>query len=326
MRIWIFLLIPLAVLSRGAVANDAAMAFDKIVKLCESGAEQATACEKSVWNFADVAKDDRLTVAELSRLARFFGEAFDRKLASGAVAARGLPKDMNTLPAALIFGPLSAQLLIANFDYDADGSISRQELYADLPEGKFGSFVERITRSGKQALGQASGSIFSLMAQNALGAANLPRSSARVARAPKAATALPVSPPAAQMPRSGGTKVDPGPVPPVTLGGWRAELNTTGTVPFYEIAYTLKNAAAADITRVDGVITFRDPSGTPFMSVHVAKDRGIPARGTARLRGNYPVNTTNVDHMKLRDLAPASIRAELSVQQVVIKDGTVFRF
>lgn len=67
-------LLPLA----GARA-DAVGDFDKIVTTCESGVDKAADCEKAIWAFGDVAKDDKLSVAELSRLARMFGEVMERR-------------------------------------------------------------------------------------------------------------------------------------------------------------------------------------------------------------------------------------------------------
>lgn len=340
MRIFPVIAATLALLPFAARADSAAD-FERIVKTCEAGKEQALACEKAVWDFTDVAKDGKLTVAELSRLARLFGESMDRKMAaqgkpplgsggdgSGTFIQGHVNGELSSVPVALLLGPLTAQLLIANFDYNGDGAISRDELYADLPEGRFTAFVEQITESGKQAFGQAAGSMFSLWAQNTLGMQGQEQGQGARPPSPSAPDwkLAPQQPPGDQAALPSAPSAAPPPATGVELVDWVAAFHDQKPRAYYAIDYTLRNTLDKPVQRVDGTIEFQGPDGIGFMSIQIAQGKAIPAGGDMRLGGNYPVSDKQPDQLKLRNLDKQSIRAVLTVERIVFDDNTVQRF
>jgi len=303
------------------------------VGLCEAGPAKALECEKAVWAFGDVSKDQMLSLAELSRMARFFGEHFDKQVGKAAAPGQPLPP---TLPAALILGPVAAQLVMANFDYDGDGKISRSELYADLPEGKFSTFVAGLTQTSRQAIGQAAGPLFGMLAQKAItgsGSVGGGLKTAKPAMTPQAETTMQAK--AAQ----GQAMTKPAPAvtpqadphmsskgPPFDLIHWDSNYALQGKRKLYEIKYTLQSNIAADVKRIDGTLRFKDKAGTPFMAIQLDQTRGVKARATATLGGRYPVNALNPEQLKLRDLPQSEVDVELTVKKVVLADGTVMEF
>ena len=115
-------------------------------------------CAEKLWRFADVTGDGRLTLAELTRFFRTAAEALTSPAAGppgtqspGTPGTPGLALDDNAtayaVGSAFITGPIAAQLVIANFDYDDDGVISKAELFLDLDEEEFQRLM--IEEAGK---------------------------------------------------------------------------------------------------------------------------------------------------------------------------------
>jgi hypothetical protein len=177
MRIWamripvqsMFLVIAIFLLPL-PVSADPTAEFEKIIEICEASNQAPLKCENDVWKFADITGDGNLSVAEISRMARLFGETLDRTNALSEAK-----NDGGGILAALLLGPSAAELVLGHFDYDDDGKVSRKELYTDLPEGKFTAFVETVTKSSQKALGDASNSLFGLWAKSVLGTNTPPK-------------------------------------------------------------------------------------------------------------------------------------------------------
>jgi len=305
---------------------DSADRFTEIFTTCMGGTKNALKCEKDLWAFADVATDGKLTVAELSRLARVGGEALDRKIrADGLESFGSMGGDQmkmlgneeapNMWFLAFFLGPMTADILISNFDYDADGTISRKELYADLPEGKFSALVAEVAESGKQTLGKASSSLFDLWAQNALGLRGGKRAPKSLSKLPKTMPKKPKSP-EKQLAKAAS-------VARVVLSGWSAAFHAQKPTAYYAIEYTLQNNFKRDVRQIEGTITFRETGGEPFMSIQVAKGDMVARGKSIQLSGNYPINASVPEQMKLRNLDKQNIRAELMVERVVFADKSV---
>ncbi len=120
---------------------------------CEASGDAA--CAAALWSFTDVTGDDRLTVAELTRLLRLMAEwavieqARDAALAAGLDPAAAPAQDsdrMGAVAAAFLGGPLAANLVVANFDYDGDGALARGEVFADMDEERFVQMVAAEAR------------------------------------------------------------------------------------------------------------------------------------------------------------------------------------
>ena len=121
---------------------------------CEARGDAA--CAAALWSFTDVTGDDRLTAAELTRLLRLMAEwavieqARDAALAAGLDPAAEPAQDsdrMGAVAAAFLGAPLTANLVVANFDYDGDGALARGEVFADMDEERFVQMV--VAEAGK---------------------------------------------------------------------------------------------------------------------------------------------------------------------------------
>ncbi len=137
-------------------------------------------CAEKLWRFADVTGDGRLTLAELTRFFRTAAEALTSPAAgppgtqspgTQSPGTPGLALDDNAtayaVGSAFITGPIAAQLVIANFDYDDDGVISKAELFLDLDEEEF----QRLMIEEAQKLPQRAGGLImrALQAQQQFG-------------------------------------------------------------------------------------------------------------------------------------------------------------
>ena len=114
--------------------------------------------------------------SEMGLLCLILGWAKEHGLCSEVPHIQRLPvhRVHNGILIALLFGPSTAELMINHFDYNDDGQISRRELYADLPEGKFTAFVETVSQSGQKAFGEANSSTFAQLVKSVLGANSQP--------------------------------------------------------------------------------------------------------------------------------------------------------
>ena len=142
MRTMIRSLIVASVLAWPAVADagpveDFAAAFG----ICGNGDD--TACGEAVWTFVDVTGDDHLTTAELSRLLRVASEwtvAEQGGVDGLGLGGAGVNEEMGRTGAVVmgfLGGPLTAKLVLENFDYDGDGRLARAEVFADAGQGAF---------------------------------------------------------------------------------------------------------------------------------------------------------------------------------------------
>ncbi len=121
-----------------------------ILKSCEQA--EAKGCTEALWSFVDVTGDSRLTVAELSRFFRLAAELLAARGPEPAGAQGQAKTGAETgaeddvalaVGGAFLTGPVAAKLVIANFDYDDDGAVSRQELFLDMGEEEFRQLLAR---------------------------------------------------------------------------------------------------------------------------------------------------------------------------------------
>lgn len=150
----------LAALTAALAAPAKAGAADDVAAILE-GCKQGPgkACVEHLWSFADVVADSRLTAAELSRFFRLVAEVTARRAPSPAqpgdagAAARAENDRAMAVGAAFLAGPVAAKLVIANYDYDGDGVVSRDELFLDLDEAAFHRLVVEEARRLPERMG-----------------------------------------------------------------------------------------------------------------------------------------------------------------------------
>ena len=121
--------------------EDLGAAFD----ICNT--EESGACGQAVWSFVDITGDNRLTPAEISRFLRVasewtVGEQSGLQdaignLGFGDAALNESMSRAGAVAAAFLSGPITAKLVLDNFDYDGNGMLERGEIFADTDENDF---------------------------------------------------------------------------------------------------------------------------------------------------------------------------------------------
>jgi TRAP-type mannitol/chloroaromatic compound transport system substrate-binding protein len=135
-------------LTRPAFAEAPAETLSAILDQCEDYTTAPVDCERNLWRFVDVTDDDLISPAELTRASRILMEIAKNQAEQENAA---------NIVYAVILGPLVAEIAVANFDYDDDGRLSRDEIYADFPEGNFKAFIAYLGESGQEALSDTPG-------------------------------------------------------------------------------------------------------------------------------------------------------------------------
>jgi len=130
-----FLYTPLS-----AAAADPVADVGKLIAQC--GAEQKEAkCAAQFWSFADLTGDNKLTVAEITRVFRLLVEHQANKASAEAPATAAAVDPLEAVAVTFLVGPVAAGLVIDNFDYNGSRTIEREEIFADIDEGAFTKFV-----------------------------------------------------------------------------------------------------------------------------------------------------------------------------------------
>lgn len=128
------LLSPLAALA------DPVAEVGELIAQCQVDQSQAK-CAAQFWNFADLTGDNKLTVAEITRVFRLVVEQQSRQSAGQPAAAVAPVDPLEAVAMTFLVGPVGAELVIDNFDYNGNRTIEREELFADIDEGAFTKFV-----------------------------------------------------------------------------------------------------------------------------------------------------------------------------------------
>ncbi len=156
MKVPVFVLIAATAAGLSAKAQAGpAEELGTIFEACEQA--EGKGCAEALWSFVDVTGDSRIGVAELTRFFRLAAEvmaAGGHKPAKTQGAAAGADNDVAlAVGGAFLTGPLAAKLVIANFDYDDDGAVSRQELFLDMGEEEFRQLLARELENLPQRIG-----------------------------------------------------------------------------------------------------------------------------------------------------------------------------
>jgi len=127
-------------LSPSAAAADPVAEVGTIIAQCQAEQKDAK-CAAHFWKFADLTGDGKLTVAEITRFFRLVVEHQSMESASQAPAATAPVDPLEAVAMTFLIGPLGAELVIDNFDYNGNHTIEREEIFADIDEGAFTQFV-----------------------------------------------------------------------------------------------------------------------------------------------------------------------------------------
>lgn len=144
--------------SQTVAATPAVLAFEQFIRASAPVCERmpAAACIDAGWGFADANRDDRLSLAELTEVrdtlvawTGWRGESLHRR--ERAAIAVGL----------LLIDSIGLETLVASYNSDADGALSRKELLADvtLDERPLGEVLLDDKAVDRAAVAQRLGSL-----------------------------------------------------------------------------------------------------------------------------------------------------------------------
>lgn len=272
-----------------------------IVEACKAKGDKI-ACERKLWSFADVTKDDKITIGEITRFMRALVKGYDMNLKAGKGDRQA------AFIYSVLIGPIAAYFLISNFDYDGDNKISRKELYFDAKEGELDAVLSQLISSGEGAVADAIGVASESLLGGIMGGKGV--------RKPRR-----TKPRATQSARRGKAKI-----PPLAVADWSASFSKEGVRAYYTVTYRLQNKLGKDISDVQGSITFKDPAGARILKIGLVREFAIPAGKSSTSSGRYRVYATTAQTAKLTSLPKSSITVTLEIDKVTLADGSVINY
>ena len=123
-----------------------------LLAVCD-GRDRPVACINGLWDVADVSGDGELSIAEVTRILRIpSGKAAHQAYSQDyrefqANRQPGIPPESNeavVVVGAATVGPVVSHALIANFDYDDNGRLSKAEALNDVAADIVLSSVEEL--------------------------------------------------------------------------------------------------------------------------------------------------------------------------------------
>ena len=122
-----------------------------LTELCD-GKQRTAECTNGFWKIADVTGDGLLSIAEITRCLRIVaGHLAYRDYVSKfenykptALATPPKNEEGSWVTGAAAIGPFVARYMIANYDYNDDGQLSRREVLHDIAEDLILSSVETL--------------------------------------------------------------------------------------------------------------------------------------------------------------------------------------
>ena len=157
-RLAVIFLIVVAWAAPSALRAGPVQTLDEVLAKCGDKGERG--CADALWAFIDVTADDRLSLAEITRFFRITTEAALRDGPKPGAAADAKPdpaaaemSDLLAIGGAFLSGPIAARLVISNYDYDDDGTITKSELYLDLTGEQFNQILVEQGRTLPQRVG-----------------------------------------------------------------------------------------------------------------------------------------------------------------------------
>lgn len=283
--------------ARGHVTAE----LKSIVETCKTKKDKI-ACERALWTFADVTKDDKITIAEITRFMRALAKGYDKNLK----AAKG--DRQAALIYSVLIGPIAAYFLISNFDYDGDNKISRKELYFDAKEGDLDAVLSQLVSSGEGAVADAMGVVSGSLLGGLMGVKGDLKPRRKTSRAKQSA-------------RRSQAKT-----PPLAVADWSASFAKKGIRAYYSVTYRLQNKLDKDIKDVKGSITFQDPAGLRILRIGLVREFAIPAGKFSTSSGRHRVYATTAQTAKLTSLPKSSITVILKIDKVTLADGSVINY
>ena len=123
---------------------DPATRLQHFLEQCDLSPDKA--CETKVWKFADVSLDGKLGKAEISRLIRLAA------IVKARTSTQSAEEQSTAEIMSFVVSPFVAGVMVDNYDFDGDGTLSEAEVFFETDATGYQAFVARILQSGKDAL------------------------------------------------------------------------------------------------------------------------------------------------------------------------------
>ena len=123
-----------------------------LLDVCD-GRDRPVACINGFWDVADVSGDGELSVAEITRIFRIisgkaahqaYTENYREFQTAGPQGSRPEPNEAVVVVGTATVGPVVSHAVIANFDYDDNGRLSKAEALNDVAADIVLSSVEEL--------------------------------------------------------------------------------------------------------------------------------------------------------------------------------------
>lgn len=95
------------------------------------------------------------------------------------------------------------------------------------------------------------------------------------------------------------------------------------SISYYVISYTLLNNYDQPVRAISGGIRFFDREGAQISALKFNQDIAIEAGKEASFKSYRPIDPSTDSEMRLKDLAPEDVRAELDLRKIVFRDNTI---
>ncbi len=144
-----------------------------LLEICKDQGPRV-ACINGFWNVADVSGDGELSVAEITRILRIIaGEVAHQSYveehwkfwAGQRPDGPPEPNEGVVVVGVATVGPVMSHSLIANFDYDDNGRLSRAEVLNDIATDIVLSSVEELSPELRSHAQKAAGFLMKLLMQ-----------------------------------------------------------------------------------------------------------------------------------------------------------------
>jgi len=114
---------------------------------------------------------------------------------------------------------------------------------------------------------------------------------------------------------------------PLGLTDWSYQYRTGDYgQQYYSINLKLRNSGTKGIKLIDGSVEFSDLLGETLYRIKVSPDLRIGPGEVLDDSGNYSINQFINEQLRMKDMEPNDIRAELIVRKLVFEDNSIVEY
>ena len=273
-------------------------------------------CVDALWSIADIAKDGALSPAEISRVIRLILKSTNETNKDQfQTDTEGGGKNLEEFYGYLL-GPLFSYFLFANYDYNADGKLTLQEIGQDLTDKKIVSLLAEFNSVKNNAASKLPTGLLPELFKTTpqKNTPTIKRKNQKPKQKITVATKRKKKLVLARLDKR----------TPLELVSWNAEIQKGDFSQYYKIQYELRNKLGKGIKLIDGKISFYDLLGKRIFRISITRDLHVAPDATVKNSGRY--NITFTSDLRLRDLPKDDVRVKLHIRQLVLEDNSVVKY